>query len=396
MTEVPVVAGRDPEHAQQIGAGTPGQERRRGGHHEHGQPGQVQQQEGQWRPSLTQRWLERGLLPDALIRIGIRRTIAARDRLERAGGDEAIDARYRAFLAARRQGPIAVATTAANAQHYELPTEFFRRVLGRHLKYSCALWEPGVASLDEAELRMLERTVERAQLADGQRILELGCGWGSLSLFMAERFPGSDIVVVSNSRTQKAWIDDCARRKGLTNLQVITADINSFEAPGTFDRIVSVEMFEHTRNWGALFRALARWLRPDGRLFFHIFTHRRYAYAYEVRDASDWMAAHFFTGGIMPSDRFPVDVQTSLVQDAHWIEDGTHYQQTAEAWLANMDRQRDALWPLFVETYGADQATRWWVRWRVFFMACAELWAWRGGHEWIVSHYRMRRPGVSR
>jgi len=206
---------------------------------------------------------------------------------------------------------------------------------------------------------------------------------------MARHYPASEIVTVSNSRTQKVWIDDVARREGLTNLTVITANMNTFEAPGTFDRVVSVEMFEHMRNWRELFARISRWLRPDGALFFHIFTHRQYAYAYEVRDSSDWMAAHFFTGGIMPSDDFPTRFSEHLVVEQHWAESGTHYQKTAEAWLANMDWHRAELWPLFVETYGADDATRWWVRWRVFFMACAELWGWKGGNEWLVTHYRM-------
>ncbi|MBM3751651.1 MAG: class I SAM-dependent methyltransferase [Acidimicrobiia bacterium] len=353
----------------------------------------MEQHKGHGTESLRERLLEGNRLPDWLIRWGIRRTIAGRLREERSPTAEAAEARIRTFVEARSQGPLAVATSAANAQHYEVPTVFFQRVLGAHLKYSSGYWDPGVTALDEAERRMLALTAERAGLVDGQRILELGCGWGSLSLWMARHYPASEVVVVSNSRTQKQLIDGIALREGLTNLTVITADMNTFEAPGTFDRVVSVEMFEHMRNWRELFARIARWLRPDGLLFFHIFTHRQYAYAYDVRDRSDWMAAHFFTGGIMPSDDFPIRFQADLVVDEHWRESGTHYQKTAEAWLVNMDRHRDALWPLFEQTYGASEATRWWVRWRVFFMACAELWGWRGGDEWLVTHYRMRpRP----
>lgn len=351
----------------------------------------MQQQEGHGTESISQRWLERDLLPDGLIRWGIRRTIAARLREERSSSPAEAETRLRAFVEARSQGPLAVATGAANAQHYEVPTAFFLRVLGRHLKYSSAFWDSGVTSLDAAEARMLELTATRAGLADGQRVLELGCGWGSLSLWMARRYPRSEIVAVSNSRTQKRWIDNVAQREGLNNLTILTADMNTFDAPGTFDRVVSVEMFEHMRNWKALFARIAGWLRPEGALFVHIFTHRQYAYAYEVRDSSDWMAAHFFTGGIMPSDDFPARFQEDLVVEEHWRESGLHYQKTAEAWLANMDRHRTELWPLFEETYGRGEATRWWVRWRVFFMACAELWGWRGGDEWLVSHYRMKR-----
>jgi cyclopropane-fatty-acyl-phospholipid synthase len=339
----------------------------------------------------AQRWLERDQLPDWLIRWGIRRVIAGRLRQEGAGGPAGIAQRRTAFVEARRQGPLAVATREANEQHYEVPTEFFTRVLGRHVKYSSAYWDAATASLDEAEARMLALTAERAELADGQRILELGCGWGSLTLWMARQYPAAEIVAVSNSRTQRAWIEAAAARESLTNVTVVTADINGFVPPGTFDRVVSVEMFEHLRNWQELFARISDWLRPDGRLFFHIFSHRTYAYAYEVRDESDWMARHFFTGGIMPSDDLPRAFQNALLVEAHWCESGTHYARTAEAWLANMDRQRETLMPLLAGTYGAAEATRWWVRWRVFFMACAELWAWRGGDEWVVSHYRMRR-----
>jgi len=349
----------------------------------------VEQEKGEWAQSLSQRWLERDRLPDWLIRWGVRRTIAGRLAEETSPTAAAAEARLQAFVRARSEGPLAVATVAANTQHYEVPTAFFRRVLGTHLKYSSAYWEEGVTSLDVAEARMLALTCERAGLVEGQRVLELGCGWGALSLWMARHYPSSEIVTVSNSRTQKLWIDDVARREGLTNLTVITANMNDFEAPGTFDRVVSVEMFEHMRNWQVLFARIAQWLRPDGALFFHIFTHRQYAYAYEVRDSSDWMAAHFFTGGIMPSDDFPTRFQEHLTVDQHWPESGTHYQKTADAWLVNMDRHKGELWPLFVETYGADQATCWWVRWRVFFIACAELWGWNGGHEWLVTHYRM-------
>jgi len=355
----------------------------------------VQQQEGHWTESISQRWLERDLLPDWLIRWGVRRTIAGRLREERCSSPAEAEARVRAFAEARRHGPLAVATRDANAQHYEVPTAFFQRVLGRHLKYSSGYWDSGVTELDVAEARMLALTTARARLANGQRILELGCGWGSLSLWMARQFPDSEIVAVSNSRSQKRWIDEVARRDGLTNLRIITADMNTFEAPGTFDRVVSVEMFEHMRNWQELFARIARWLRPDGSLFFHIFTHHQYAYAYEVRDSSDWMAAHFFTGGIMPSDDLPTRFQEDLVVAEHWRESGRHYQQTAEAWLANMDRHKAELWPLFEATYGAAEATRWWVRWRVFFMACAELWGWRGGEEWLVTHYRMTRRATT-
>lgn len=340
--------------------------------------------------SLSQRLLESGWLPDAVIRYGIRRVIVGRLQQEAAPTPGALHARKAAFVAERSTGPLAVATQDANAQHYEVPTEFYRRVLGPHLKYSSAYWDDTTRTLGEAEARMLALTAQRAGLANGQRVLELGCGWGSLSLWMARQFPASDITVVSNSRTQKAYIDGVAQQEGLRNLTVITADMNTFAPEGTFDRVVSVEMFEHMRNWRELFARIAGWLRPDGSLFFHIFTHRQYAYAYEVRDSSDWMAAHFFTGGIMPSDDFPRWFPEHLDVAEHWTENGRHYQHTAEAWLQNMDTHATQLQPLFEATYGSTWRI-WWIRWRVFFMACAELWGWRGGDEWVVSHYRMRR-----
>jgi cyclopropane-fatty-acyl-phospholipid synthase len=344
---------------------------------------------------LVTRLVDAGVVPDVLIRAGIRRVLAARlAAIQRSSTGDRLADRTR-FADERSRGPIAVETKAANAQHYEVPTGFYRRVLGRHLKYSSGWWGPEVDTLDEAEAAMLERYGERAALADGQRVLELGCGWGSLALWMARRFPSSEIVAVSNSRTQKEWIDGEAARDRLANLRVITADMNTFEAPGTFDRIVSVEMFEHMRNWRALFERVARWLEPDGAMFLHIFTHRTASYTYESEGPTDWMAEYFFTGGIMPSADLVDAFADILTVDAEWTVNGTHYQKTAEAWLANMDRRRAEILPLFADTYGDSHARIWWARWRVFFMACAELWGYRGGTEWQVSHYRLsKRPGL--
>jgi cyclopropane-fatty-acyl-phospholipid synthase len=343
--------------------------------------------------SWSMRLLERNLLPDFLVRFGIRRLLKARLEEERQGSLEAQQQHLMKLITRLRQSPIAINTADANLQHYELPSAFFELVLGPHLKYSCGYYRGSADTLDQAEANMLRLTVERAQLKNGDRILELGCGWGSLSLWMAEHFPHSQITVVSNSRTQKRFIDARAADRGFTNLEVITCDVNqlAFPAAVRFDRVVSVEMFEHMRNYESLMQTISRWLNPAGSLFVHIFTHKTYAYPFEVRDDSDWMAKYFFTGGIMPSDDLLLYFQKDLSIQKHWQVDGRHYSRTSEHWLQNMDRHRAAIEPIFAQTYGADQVRRWWVYWRVFFMSCAELWGYEQGREWLVSHYLFRK-----
>ncbi len=346
--------------------------------------------------------LERDQLPDWIIRIAIRRLLKQRLQSEADDNIENQQARLSSFVEQLRQSPVAIHTEEANTQHYELPPAFFGLVLGKNRKYSCCYYDldkgttatQGGNTLDTAEAAMLDLTCQRAGLQDGDKILELGCGWGSLSLWMAQKYPNSQITAVSNSRPQREYIEGVAASRGLKNLQIITADANYLSFPeGTqFDRAVSVEMFEHMRNYETLLGRVASWLKPQGTLFVHIFTHREYAYPFEVRDASDWMARYFFTGGVMPSDHLLYYFQRDLKITEHWRVDGRHYQRTAEDWLKNMDRHKTEILPILAQTYGEAQKQRWWVYWRVFFMSCAELWGFQGGREWLVSHYRFVKP----
>lgn len=345
--------------------------------------------------SLPIELCERRLVPDSVARAGMRKLIASRLTSAEATDPEQRGSHMRAFIERASTGPIAAHTDDANAQHYELPPGFFTRVLGAHLKYSGCLFESGIDNLDQAEHAMLALYAERARLRDGQRILDLGCGWGSFALWAARRYPNVQLLAVSNADAQREFIQARAAERGLQNLSVQTCDINTFD-PGeqSFDRIVSVEMFEHMRNYRELFARCARWLDDDGRLFVHVFAHKLLAYTFQTDDDYDWMARYFFTGGIMPSEHLFAHFQQDLVLRDQWWLSGIHYRDTANAWLARMDAQRDSILALFQETYGAADARRWYNRWRMFFMAVAELFGYHHGNEWGIAHYSFqpRRP----
>ena len=332
---------------------------------------------------MLQRIVESGRVPEPLLRAGIRAICALRLRQERRREP----GHHERLVAALRGSDIAIETAAANRQHYEIPAALFAHVLGPHLKYSSCYWPPGSDTLEAAEAAMLALTAERAGLADGQTVLDLGCGWGSLTLWAAARFPRSQLTAVSNSVSQREHIMAAARLRGLTNVTVRTADVRTLELPArAFDRVVSIEMFEHMRNYRALLQRIAGWLRPDGALFVHVFAHRRYAYLFEDEGASDWMARELFTGGIMPSLALLRQFQDDLTITDEWQLDGTHYARTAEAWYANLMAHRAAVIGILGDPRKLE-------RWRVFFLACAELFGYRDGREWLVAHYLLRPRG---
>ncbi len=337
---------------------------------------------------------ERGRIPDAFVRRGIRHLVGQRAR--HAARDTSLrEEQLNSFLQTCAKANIAEVPELANEQHYEVPPEFFVSALGPRLKYSCCHWDQGCDSLAEAEESSLRITCERARLENGQRILELGCGWGSLSLWMAEHYPDAKITAVSNSTGQRRFIESRARQLRLNNLEVLTADMNRFDIAAKFDRVVSVEMFEHMRNHSLLLQRISNWLMPAGKLFVHVFCHRNTPYFYEDQGPRDWMTRYFFAGGMMPSDDLLAMYQEDLKLLEQWRWSGVHYQRTSNAWLARLDENREQIVSVLKDTYGSGQANRWMQRWRIFFMACAEMFGYRNGSEWWVSHYLFELPSTS-
>lgn len=336
-------------------------------------------------------WTESGLVPDSVIRAGIRRLLESKRR-EIHSGDVVYAANtLNRFVEMMNDSPIALVPQVANEQHYEVPASFFSHVMGDQLKYSCCYWPTDVDDLSAAERAALGVTVKRADIHDGMRILDLGCGWGSLSLWVAERYPDASVTAVSNSASQRDFIVARAKQRGFGNIEVIVSDMNDFATDKRFDRVVSIEMFEHMRNYGELYRRISEWLHADGRFFMHIFCHRTTPYEYIDNGPTDWMSRHFFTGGIMPSAELPLRFAQHLSIDRYWTWSGQHYARTCNAWLDNMDANEQDIMPILADCYGRENASLWWQRWRIFFMACAELFEYDEGHEWFVGHYRFRK-----
>jgi len=338
-------------------------------------------------------WTESGLVPDSVIRAGIRGLLEAKRKEIHSGDVEYAANTTNRFVDMMNDSPIALLPDLANEQHYEVPAEFFSVVMGDHLKYSCCYWPKDVSELPEAESAALELSVKRAGIEDGMQVLDLGCGWGSLSFWIAEHFPNAHLTSVSNSISQREFILKQASERSIRNIDVIVCDMNDFATDKRFDRVVSIEMFEHMRNYGELFRRIDDWLLPDGRFFMHVFCHRTTPYEYIDNGPTDWMSRYFFSGGIMPSSELPLRFADNLSIARRWNWNGQHYAKTCNAWLDNMDRNEDSIMPILIDCYGKENAPLWWQRWRMFFMACAELFDYDEGHEWFIGHYLFDKAG---
>ena len=334
------------------------------------------------------KFAENGTLPDFLIKIGIERLCNERLKWANRIGPEALQEHHQKWVSILKDSPIALVPEKANEQHYELPTDFFKLCLGKNLKYSCGYWNLNTKDLDASEVIMLEKTANRAQISDNMDILELGCGWGSLTCYMAKKYPNSNITAVSNSNDQRLYIENKCENEGIKNVKVITCDMNDFNIDLKFDRVVSVEMFEHMRNYKLLLQKISKFLKDNGKLFVHIFTHHTMVYPFEDNGPADWMAREFFSGGLMPSHNLLLNFQDDLKIESQWKVSGTHYSKTSYAWLNEMDRNKTEIMNIFNETYGKENAKMWFQRWRIFYLSCAVMFGMKNGTEWGVSHYR--------
>ncbi|KAJ4769826.1 (S)-coclaurine N-methyltransferase [Rhynchospora pubera] len=335
--------------------------------------------------------LERNLLPDAVVRRLTKALLASRLRLGYLPSADLQLSALLQFVQSLKEMPIAVETDKAKVQHYELPTSFFKLVLGENLKYSSCYFKEKSSTLEEAEKAMLELYCERAELKDGQTILDVGCGWGSLSLYVAKKYRNCSITGICNSVTQKAHIDEQCREHDLSNVEIIVADISKFQMERSFDRIISIEMFEHMKNYKELLKKISGWMKPDGLLFVHYFCHKTFAYHFEDKNEDDWITRYFFTGGTMPSANLLLYFQDDVTVVNHWLVNGTHYSMTSEEWLKRMDKNISSIRPIFETTYGKESAVKWIAYWRTFFISVAELFGYNNGDEWMVAHFLFKK-----
>ena len=332
--------------------------------------------------------LARGLIPDWILRRGVRS-----QGKERLNMMNKVDSRkeYSKFINEASTGNIAVNTDDANNQHYEVDSEFFKYCLGKNLKYSCCFWDDSTLDLDSAEDNMLEIYSKRAEIKDGMNILDIGCGWGSLSLFLAQKYPKSEITGVSNSSSQKIFIDSEASKRNISNLKIITRDINDFRTEEKYDRIISIEMFEHTKNTKKLMNLINDWLNPNGLFFMHVFAHKENPYYFDRDQKNAWMAKYFFTGGMMPNHNLFKDLKSNLEYQKSWMLSGEHYEKTSNAWLDKMDQNKKEILSLFERSNSSSIAKRKFHFWRLFYIACAEIFGYDNGNEWVVSHHLFKK-----
>ncbi|XP_028807031.1 (S)-coclaurine N-methyltransferase [Neltuma alba] len=340
---------------------------------------------------IMSRSLERNLLPDVVVRRLTRLLLASRLRSGYKASSQPQLSDLLHFVHSLREMPIAIETDKPKVQHYELPTSFFKLVLGKNLKYSSCYFSSASNTLDDAEEAMLELYCERSRIKDGHTVLDVGCGWGSLCIYIAKKYSNSRVTGICNSTTQKAYIEEKCRDLMLQNVEIIVADISTFEMDASYDRIFSIEMFEHMKNYKDLLKKIAGWLKEDGLLFLHHFCHKAFAYHFEDKNEDDWITRYFFTGGTMPSANLLLYFQDDVTVVNHWLVNGKHYAQTSEEWLKRMDQNLTSIKPIMESTYGKESAVKWTVYWRTFFIAVAELFGYNNGEEWMVAHFLFKK-----